>query len=313
MEQGWRLINIDRKEASGLGKLRDFFFYSDYDSNVVDYLTPLVLYSNYKSDMISLEESFQRFAQTNRNMASTGILLARLPIELVLLIVEHLRDDYLSLLCLSLTCTFFWDITGQARYHSLTSAVNEHSWAGDRIILLGDLARSLPPSMLLDNDVDELRLNGRSDTLAEALYDAARDFPEPSRMKRTGPLYDTRVIAQPQLHETLWKLQQRYFHLRHWIWFHSPDFKLRSKQNPGARWMVRNLSKREYVTKASSRDLVSLIYYLIRHSDDGTPWPGDGWLTRGPWAGDRIDLTFVSIHQQEYGNESDWKDVTARV
>ncbi|KAJ3712236.1 hypothetical protein C8R42DRAFT_323189 [Lentinula raphanica] len=184
MPQSWRLINIDRKEATGSwGNPQDFFYYSSHDSlNVVDYLTPLVLHSSYKSDIISLEESFQRYAQTNRNMASTGILPARLPIELVLRIVEHLRDDYLPLLCLSLTCTFFWDITGQARYHSLTSAVNKHSWAGDRIILVGDSARSLPPSILSDNDVEELRLNGRSDTLAEALYDAARDFKKPSQL-----------------------------------------------------------------------------------------------------------------------------------
>ncbi|KAJ3762670.1 hypothetical protein EV360DRAFT_66846 [Lentinula raphanica] len=249
-------------------------------------------------------------------MASTGILPARLPIELVLRIVEHLRDDYLPLLCLSLTCTFFWDITGQARYHSLTSAVNKHSWAGDRIILVGDSARSLPPSILSDNDVEELRLNGRSDTLAEALYDAARDFKKPSQLTeptQVGPLYDARVKAQPRLRKTLWEFYRRDIRFRRWIFFHSPDFKLRSEQNPGARWMVRNLSKREYVTKASSRDLASLIYYLIGRSDDGTSWPGDGWLTRGPWAGDRIDLTFVSIHREEHGNESDWTNVTARV
>ena len=61
MGQYWRLINIDKREAtSDMGKLQEFF----YDQgHIVDYLIPLALPSKYQSDLISLEDSIQKFVQ----------------------------------------------------------------------------------------------------------------------------------------------------------------------------------------------------------------------------------------------------------
>ncbi|KAJ3773941.1 hypothetical protein FB446DRAFT_505305 [Lentinula raphanica] len=311
MGQYWRLINIDKREAtSDMGKLQEFF----YDQgHIVDYLIPLVLPSKYRSDLISLEDSIQKFARKNPSTSASTAILLTLPVELLLLIVDELSDDYLPLLCFSLTCTFLWDITGQARYHSLSSSLNKLSWAGDRIILLGDWARLLPSSMLSDEEVEELKLDDSpSDTLAEALIDAARGFPEPPNMNSIGPLYDRRVQTNPDFEIELWDILDHDSRFRPWIWLHWRDFKVRKPE--GDRWMVRNLSKREYVTKASSRDLTQMIYCLIGYSDDGDSAPrGSEWLVHGVWAGDRIDITLVSVHQQEHGNELDWKDVTVGV
>ncbi|KAJ3738173.1 hypothetical protein EV360DRAFT_90740 [Lentinula raphanica] len=60
------------------------------------------------------------------------------------------------------------------------------------------------------------------------------------------------------------------------------------------------------------RHLTQMIYCVIGRSDDpSVSMLGGDWLIRGPWAGDRIDITLVSIHEQEHGNEKEqWKDIT---
>ncbi|KAJ3712237.1 hypothetical protein C8R42DRAFT_323191 [Lentinula raphanica] len=312
MGQYWRLINIDKREASGhLGKLLEFFYHSDH---VVGYLVPLILPSEYKTDTISLDKSIQlkELAQKNPSTSTSAAILLTLPVELLLLIAEDLHDDYLSLLCFSLTCSFLWEITGQTRYHSLSFTLNnKHTWAGERIILLGDWSKYLPSSMLSDKEAEELELDSQSDTPAEALSAAACDFQRPPNIEDSVPMFDKRVRKNIKLKKELTELRNDP-RFGHWIWFSLSDFELR--RHEGDRWMVRNFSKREYVTKAHSRNLSQMIYCLIGYSVDDWPTPkGSEWLTDGPWAGDRIDLTVASIHRQEYGNELDWKDVTAGV
>ncbi|KAJ3753309.1 hypothetical protein EV360DRAFT_74609 [Lentinula raphanica] len=152
MGQYWNLINIDHREAMGnMGKLGEFFWYA---SRLVDRLMPLRLSEKYESEVGSLEE-IKRKAVTGDS--STSALLT-LPIELLLLIIEDLGKDYLNLLCFSMTCTLLWELSGKARYDSLSSELDRHRWAGSRIILLGDYAGTLPPSMLSAQDIEELGL-----------------------------------------------------------------------------------------------------------------------------------------------------------
>ncbi|KAJ3717539.1 hypothetical protein C8R42DRAFT_181853 [Lentinula raphanica] len=322
MGQYWNLINIDHREAMGnMGKLGEFFWYA---SRLVDRLMPLRLSEKYESDIGSLEE-IKRKAVTGlvdrdfqihnltvlpKNRDSSTSALLTLPIELLLLIIEDLGKDYLNLLCFSMTCTLLWELSGKARYDSLSSELDRHRWAGCRIILLGDYAGTLPPSMLSAQDIEELGLgDSQNQEIGSALYEAARDFDEPS-LNQVSPLFaNEKVRANMKLRKEL-ERDAYTLHFGHWICFTWENFILPKPE--GDRWMVRNLSKRQYMTKSSKRYLTQMIYCLIGRSDDpSVSMPGGDWLIRGPWAGDRIDITLVSIHEEEHGNEKDqWKDIT---
>ncbi|KAJ3820652.1 hypothetical protein EV361DRAFT_872460 [Lentinula raphanica] len=89
-----------------------------------------------------------------------------------------------------------------------------------------------------------------------------------------------------------------------WLAFSFYDF-LPTKEK-GDNWMIRNFTKREYVI--SVYHLTQMLYSLIGHFASGSPT--GGWLAHGDWAGNRIDITLVSIHKRDHGDGSDWKDIT---
>lgn len=69
--------------------------------------------------------------------------LLTLPVELLLIIAENLLDSYIDVLCLALTCVKMWEATTKIRYQSLSAKIQGRSWAGSRMICLGDCARRL--------------------------------------------------------------------------------------------------------------------------------------------------------------------------
>ncbi|KAJ3913767.1 hypothetical protein F5877DRAFT_83472 [Lentinula edodes] len=86
-------------------------------------------------------------------------------------------------------------------------------------------------------------------------------------------------------------------------WIRLPgNFKLTKSSSSKDLWMVRNLTK---------QDLIGC------SSDASVSMQGESCsvLINGPWAGDRIDITLVSIHRQEHAPEegSSWKDITVSV
>ncbi|KAJ3826596.1 hypothetical protein F5880DRAFT_1504527 [Lentinula raphanica] len=303
----WASISIDDREA--MEEYEEFF----WDINcpgIVDYLMNPVIpsKSTYIPDKTSLGHTSHESVINHKAPTSTATLL-NIPAELLLLIIEDLGDDYLHLLCFSLTCTLLWELSGQALYHSLVSRVKKHSWAGSRVILLSDRTESLPETMVLsDKDIEELQLDGPRQKHGRALYRASETFQYPS-LPRVGLLKgDKRVEDGRDLAKELLEfcnVDEKRFGF--WIRFHWKDFKPHRQQ--GDRWILRNFSKREYVTKGTSRDLTQYIYLLI---GCGNPMP-DPWLSNGRWAGDRLDVTLVSMHEQEYANDSDWKDITTHV
>ncbi|KAJ3753310.1 hypothetical protein EV360DRAFT_87907 [Lentinula raphanica] len=323
MGQYWNVINIDHREAMGvMGKLGEFFW---DPSPLVDRLMPLRLSKEYESDIVNFKKTKRKaipglvdFRVHNlmllpEHRASSTSALLTLPIELLLLIIEDLADDYLNLLCFSMTCTLLWNLSSKARYSSLSSELNQHRWAGCRIILLGDYAWTLPPSMLSAQDIEDLELDTQNQDIGQALYEAAEDFDSEPFLNQVSPLFaNERVEANKKLRKEL-KRGARTSRFRHWICFTWENFILPKPE--GDRWMVRNLSKREYMTRSNKRHLTQMIYCVIGRSDDPTvSMAGGEWLIRGPWAGDRIDITLVSIHEEEHGNEKDqWKDITADV
>ncbi|KAJ3992033.1 hypothetical protein F5050DRAFT_1030446 [Lentinula boryana] len=197
---------------------------------------------------------------------------------------------------------------------SLYSKHRRHSWAGTHIILLGYCARTLPEGVLTEEDKKELALGGNSDMLGNALQCAAAENFTPLTSKMISAHNDKRAQTNIRLLEELsrFQLDER---INRWIWF-DPGKDFRLDKPEGDRWMVCNLSKREYVIKSRSRSLTGtqVLFCLIGRSDDpSVAMSGGEWLINGTWAGDRIDVTLISILKQEHGDESKWKDITVDV
>ncbi|KAJ3763017.1 hypothetical protein EV360DRAFT_78796 [Lentinula raphanica] len=313
MGQYWQIISIDNKETLGhLGKLGEVFW--SPSSTVISYIRAPVVPSRYKPITRSLEEKpeVQSLASKwSQSVTTPTAPLLALPVELLMIIIEDLGKDYLDLLCFALSCTLLWEITGQTRCDSLCSQLRKESWAGSRIILLGDNAGTLPKSMLTDEELEELGLTqSRPKHRGSELYFGAMDrFRVPSRKDLI--LGDERVRSNSKLLDEL-RLARRNERFNRWIEIKRSDFTV-SRQN-GDRWMIRNLSKREYVTLLRARNLTQVLYTLIGRSNDPAVYMcGGSWLIKGSWAGDRIDLTVVSVHNQEYSDEAEWKDITGRV
>ncbi|KAJ3712758.1 hypothetical protein DFJ43DRAFT_1228288 [Lentinula guzmanii] len=319
MGQYWKIRNIDYEETTGdLGKLGEFFWYGDDD--VISLLITPVIPPHFKSKPVLSKTSVSEVKDDSTISPPT---LLTLPVELLVVIAEELMDDYLNLICFSLTCVSMWELTHPVRYRVLESELRYKSWAGCRIILLGDYAQNLPKGILTaeeigqltmkneddkDSDEDEEDLDKKMDkTLGRRLYKA--DFRRVSLHLNISVLEDRRLWGRSSLYKELSKFDRRF---RPWLSFDWNRFLPREAE--GDSWMVRNFSKREFVAMSSSHHLAQVVFSLIGCSDDPSISMIDGdWLIEGPWAGNRIDITLASLHEQEHRDETDWKDITAEV
>ncbi|KAJ3873915.1 hypothetical protein F5051DRAFT_109769 [Lentinula edodes] len=308
MGQYWTIMSIDNSEATGhLGKLGEFFWMPD--DSLVSCLTTPVIPSSYKTAAIA---SFGGKSQNLKKNYPPSILLS-LPHELLLVIAEELSEDYLDLICFSVTCIDAWELTGQCRYQSLSQKIKSKSWAGSRIILLGDYAGALPKGLLTDAEKKELRLDGYADHEFGSLLYAHPAFRMPSYKILNDFYYDEIAQDDDLFHELQYFAHREPF--SRWIMLPG-NFKL-TRSSSKDRWMIRNLTKQEYAI-TRRRSLTQIVYSLIGCSDDpSVSMQGErcSVLINGPWAGDRIDITLVSIHRKEHTPEeqSSWKDITISV
>ncbi|KAJ3797415.1 hypothetical protein GGU11DRAFT_877907 [Lentinula aff. detonsa] len=323
MGQYWKLINIDKQETTGyIGNLGEIFWYKN--SVITTLLIAPVIPPQFKSKPAV---SKARILEVRNDSTVPTATLLTLPSEILHCIAEELMDDYLALICFSLTCVTMWGLTHPVRYRVLCSELKNKSWAGDRIILLGDYARGLPKGMLTADEIEELILNHGDEELSDEYSDEDEFVPDNKMDYRLGRLLDdaSENFQQVSLkltsifEETVWSHRSLYrqllnFHprFRHWFSFEWSQFI--PNEAEGDSWMVRNFSKREFVAKSSPRNFTQVVFSLIGRSDDPSisMFEGD-WLVDGAWAGDSIDITLASIHEQEHGNETDWKDITAEV
>jgi hypothetical protein len=161
------------------------------------------------------------------------------------------------------------------------SVENSHligSWAGDRIICVGDYVDSyLPDGMLTEDEINEAG--------EKNVYEVAREYTEVTSFD-------------------LPRLPDAFGHDRVWV--------------------LRNLSKREFVRNNALGDKTT----NILGPAGGDPGLGDALLSRicwssdpsgskdlcddityGVWAGDRFDIQPIDTVE----NEDDWKDVSEEV
>ncbi|KAJ3729744.1 hypothetical protein C8R42DRAFT_652795 [Lentinula raphanica] len=161
--------------------------------------------------------------------------------------------------------------------------------------------------MLTNEEKEELGLpnDTKSRIVARALYHVAYDsFQKLSHIPNDLVFGDQRVRTNPKLHDELLTATGNERHMD-WISITRKDCVLQRQHEDS--WMLRNLSKREYVILPDSGYIMQFLYNLV----GVTEYSFTG--TKGTWAGDRIDLTVDSTHRQEHGEAADWMDITSRV
>ncbi|KAJ4487918.1 hypothetical protein J3R30DRAFT_865886 [Lentinula aciculospora] len=311
MGQYWIIINIDKRETTGhLGKLAECFWYS---TSVVKYLKTPIVPSCYQPNASISEEKLMKF-KGGHNLAA---VLLTLPTELLAAIAEELLEEYFDLICLSLTCSTMWEVTGRTRYRSLCSLLKRRSWAGDRVMLIGDYTNTLPKGVFTAQDRKYLALSTRSRYEQDLYEHACAKYQNPkTKSQCLSLLKDERVQNNSALRRDLMQFAYKKPFSR-WILLEeefTPVIQNSKTGSPEDHWMVRSLDRQEYVTNFSARNLAQVLYCLIGCSDDpsGCVAGGDA-LIEGAWAGDRIDITLASTHKQEYGEALDWKDITVNI
>ncbi|KAF7341919.1 hypothetical protein MSAN_02047800 [Mycena sanguinolenta] len=167
MGQYWQVINLDRRETyRGWGKLGEFLFtrlphrvarslmmdppFPDRDSLIFPFKPGAVCEETRKHSTRPLPSTY--FPQT----ASQSSSLTNLPVEMIQRIYFG-TDDISDVVCLSVTCQLLWEIGRQEIYARLASSVVKDSWAGDRIVCIGDYLRNddIPEGLLTPEEVEE--------------------------------------------------------------------------------------------------------------------------------------------------------------
>ena len=238
--------------------------------------------------------------------------LANLPQELFNRILHYL-DDGVGLICLALACRYFLSIMEKQITNILVS--DAAPWAGERIILLGDYAADLPEGLL--NESEQLELShhkgGDIDSNEEyepSLYFFANDYYREAQRKK---IFETVLPRLNGAEKTLFN--QLY-----------PNDSTTRENLTDQVWILRNLSKHEYVRADAIASLSP------EHTSKGpflepvgfgqvimtqVQWTSDGSGTiaplKGRWAGDCFDITTLNESVLACRDENAWEDVSSRV
>ncbi|OBZ67019.1 hypothetical protein A0H81_12802 [Grifola frondosa] len=269
MGQYWRVINLDKKEfLPDTGKLSTLLF-QPYPTWLVYYLAVPIA--------SSCPESIEA---TSTTTAALGIL--RLPTELILVVFDNI-DDPQDAVCLGLAHDALLPI-GWDRIKGLIMAASPAgSWAGDRVVCIGDEARSDYLPMLTLSEMQELNTK-EENNFYNYVYDEFTEARLPVKWKPYT------VIPRLSSHEQMM--------LR------------RILEDPqDSQWVLCNLTTRQYVTSNALEDLCGvpgkpgpqiftslgfghvLLSRICWSSDPETDvrhWRDLGF---GDWAGDRFEIT----------------------
>ncbi|KAF9073874.1 hypothetical protein BDP27DRAFT_1444813 [Rhodocollybia butyracea] len=302
MRQKWRLISIDNQVAVHFSSMGEIFWEERKDL-LARLVRPIVPSFCNSSPPI-----------TRNSSVVLASRLFTLPVEILVTIAEELLEDYLDLICFSLACVYLWEVTQKVRYRSLYAELNKRSWAGSRMILLGDHAKELPEGCLTREELDEFRLKAGEEPVEEGqiLCElAAIYFSHPRSRFCLSASKDKRTQFFSSSGRELRKLAQ-IEQVDPWLSFDEDSFT--PVRGALDHRLLRNLSKREFVKKSNSDNLTRALYSLVGFSSDpSVSMYGGELFLPGAWAGDRIDIELASIHDQEHGNGSGWTDITASV
>ncbi|KAF9073890.1 hypothetical protein BDP27DRAFT_1318332 [Rhodocollybia butyracea] len=321
MGQDWNLTNVDKLTSfKSWGKMGEFFW--EEQQNFIDRLTAPVNPAEWPHLVLNKDKRSAAVAQT-------ATLLTKLPIELLLAIAkELLEENFLDLLWFAMTCVKIWEVTEDIRFEYLRSRLQERSWAGSRIICLGNYAEDLPQGLLSEEDVRKLQEMEEDDEDKDEAEN--EDNAELSLLNRSLTRYPLAFDwfgreCDALIPDARYLLGGDYWCAgplgKAWLSLNLVNFTLRHAPSTPRmdRWMLRNLTKKEFVIRSkegTSGGLLQVLLSLISWSNDSSismvcDEADAEKLIRGPWAGDRIDVTLYSLHEQE--KNSDWKNVTDEV
>ncbi|KAF9066090.1 hypothetical protein BDP27DRAFT_1424229 [Rhodocollybia butyracea] len=304
---GQLYFNIDKTQTigGGWGKLGKFFWYPRKE--VLDRLSTPVNQFHWAPKLKSKDK--------RSPAAQTGTLLKKLPVELLQAIAKELIDDFFDLMSFSLTCVTMWEVAEGVRSLYIRTELQRKSWRGSRILFLGRYARSLPQGLLTEEDKEKLTemiemhcdessdddsVNSNTSESSISLLERALE----EECSDPGPA-PKRIYLLDILSYDVPKAYRQYCSELSYFACGRTVLSL-SLTSPKDRWILRNLTKKEFVIKSegsTSSGLTQALFSLICWSDDSSismacDESDAERMIRGPWAGDRIDLTVYSITPQ---------------
>ncbi|KAJ7196046.1 hypothetical protein GGX14DRAFT_673708, partial [Mycena pura] len=302
MGQYWMIINLDKRECHDMGKLGEYFF-RGYPS------------ARLNSSLHCLEPTF--LPDTVKRYRPGELLspaemypttLVNLPVETIHEIHAHI-DGFHDLLFLSATCQVLWEIGRGEMHRRVIELAGTYSWAGDRIICVGDYLRNddIPASLLSAEEEDFLSTREENEEELNLFNYPQTEIHSPYRKDAALARLLDRCIPYLNDLDALVISQLR-------------DFK--SLKQPAPR-VLRNLTRQQYVRESAILELQNeyddigfgevVLCRICLSSDPMTSmsqrYAGD--IHRGVWAGDRFDV--VSAEWLVTGAASGWTDVSNEV
>ncbi|KAJ7058823.1 hypothetical protein C8F01DRAFT_1371012 [Mycena amicta] len=333
MGQYWTLVNFDKRRGQSGGKLGEMLFNRPGDSlnfflrkiglrslehTVQDYTPGLLVGTRRRANPLRLA---QRACHRGSLFGLTDF-----PTELIDEVFGYI-DNIFDMLVLSMTCQLVWSIGRRHIYAAMTRNVSSYSWAGDRLMVVGDYLHN--------------------DDIPEGLLTAE----ERSELLDRSPEYEDH---EPSLYN------YPYEEIFNWsLWFQGGTSRMDLENHLGERlqwsgdWqlfkelvkhnpttvpsfqeftVLRNLTKCEYVleeklfqlrlredyTHLKTRHrlldvtLGDLIYYRICWSSDPSVSVAyTGGIHQGVWAGDRFDIVSEEwLKELDTSEGEHWVDVS---
>ena len=270
--------------------------------------------------------------KTTSSVSKSTCELSSLPVELLDAVYQNL--DIEDIFFLGIQSQYFWNVALRHIWTYCTYPCG--SWAGQRILCVGDEAESedVPPNTLSESEEEELR-NGFDN---DELDDEDKDDPY-----YTGPINLYRVANARYQTVRAWSeafplLMSSPAVLREWSRLPGhfraqirADLALCNLSNlyPDEQpWILRNLTTHEYVRSeifpimreyihGPSIDFLGFGEVLLSRTCWGTDgcWPRSQvvGVRHGVWAGHRFDIVPLDKHEQDSSRCTDWKDVSEEV
>ncbi|KAI1659844.1 hypothetical protein F4813DRAFT_326381 [Daldinia decipiens] len=276
----------------------------------------------------------------NMNNSLEGIF--GLPCEIQLKIFAELDDDR-DCIAFGLTCAYFWGLALPVLHDKW--AANLGSWAGEKIVCVGDWvkAEDYPPGLFSDAEI--LFFDQPEIRSALGIYSLSASEPNPVTLYG----FSSRVMGCKQVLGTIWKNARREILLmrcsmglaKHSLGFNTAkkhDFNTATKHDlknfeehcfypRDQPWILRNLTTKEFIRSEAvalklefiqgprikgigfAHVILSRICWSSVSNDDiGDPTK----FTRGVWAGHRFDITQLSRHIETTRGET-WIDISSEV
>ncbi|KZT24822.1 hypothetical protein NEOLEDRAFT_1242206 [Neolentinus lepideus HHB14362 ss-1] len=330
MAQSWQLINIDKRNA------RKHYSPFPPETGSGDWLLYRLLPAIPSSHLEKVHE--QKCAHAKNTVYSqAGLGRLSIPVELLDLIFEAF-DDANDMACLSIANTTLWTVGYKHFWKGMKRCATE--WEGSRILYVEFFALDTPAGLLTPGELEEASNVGGTGKLedksavclyrwAQVKFDQQSTRPRPDSLFFKSPdgkfeLRQGQVGARgrdgphPKLPAIRLSWGMYGQNLRDWVLY---DLLMKPVYQYDDRWILCNLSKREFVHKPVIRiasdtalhygDILLYQTYWGPKldevvSNDGSHAGGH----RGPWAGGRFAIMTLHEFEERLKMLGHWVDMT---